>query len=453
VNATYGSNPPGSPARNLRPARQFGKRLQPATITIERNGKLRQFAISPLTLSVLGCALAMFFIGYFAATAYLIFREDLVAALRHRDIAMRERYEDRIAALRTELDRAVSRQLLDQQVIENRLSELLKRQQLLDGNGGSAGKLAKDAQSRGVLVPAPAIEGSAETDSGSNRKNSPQASLGSAGQGFRLTIASLAGGVRESAQGLARQFARSGAGNVAGGDSAELNRSFSSIAERLGEIDSHQRQWVAQLRQAAEIRIEKLEVAVNSLSPSPDAASGTSGRGIGGPFVPNDARAAFEQHVAALDHAFRRIDALAARIDRIPLSAPLAGARITSDFGERADPFFGTSAMHSGIDFAAGSGTPVPAVAAGTVVEASYAGGYGNMVEIDHGNGLSTRYGHLSAIKVKVGDNVTRGQVVAESGSTGRSTGPHLHYEVRRNGIAVDPEGFIRAGRELGVRL
>ena len=102
--------------------------------------------------------------------------------------------------------------------------------------------------------------------------------------------------------------------------------------------------------------------------------------------------------------------------------------------------------MHTGLDFRAASGDPVRATANGKVVSSGWAGGYGRMVEIDHGNGLSTRYGHLSEIGVKVGDPIKIGQVIGAVGSTGRSTGPHLHYETRIDGEAVDPQKFLRAG-------
>ncbi|WEF53117.1 M23 family metallopeptidase [[Pseudomonas] carboxydohydrogena] len=102
--------------------------------------------------------------------------------------------------------------------------------------------------------------------------------------------------------------------------------------------------------------------------------------------------------------------------------------------------------MHTGLDFRASTGDPVRATADGKVTSAGWSGGYGRMVEIDHGNGLATRYGHLSQIDVKVGDVVKIGEVVGEVGSTGRSTGPHLHYETRINGEAVDPQRFLRAG-------
>jgi murein DD-endopeptidase MepM/ murein hydrolase activator NlpD len=114
------------------------------------------------------------------------------------------------------------------------------------------------------------------------------------------------------------------------------------------------------------------------------------------------------------------------------------------------DPFLRSPAMHTGIDFRASYGDPVRATAAGTVVSAGWSGGYGKMVEIDHGNGLITRYGHLSAIDVEEGQSIRTGQTVGRVGSTGRSTGPHLHYETRVDGEAVDPQKFLRAALRIG---
>src|SRR5665213_2668774 len=109
--------------------------------------------------------------------------------------------------------------------------------------------------------------------------------------------------------------------------------------------------------------------------------------------------------------------------------------------------------MHTGLDMRGDIGEPAHATADGKVTIAGRDGGYGNMVEIDHGNGFSTRYGHLSKIDVKVGQNVRIGETIGEIGSTGRSTGPHLHYETRVNGQAVDPQKFLRAGIRLGSAL
>jgi murein DD-endopeptidase MepM/ murein hydrolase activator NlpD len=113
------------------------------------------------------------------------------------------------------------------------------------------------------------------------------------------------------------------------------------------------------------------------------------------------------------------------------------------------DPLVHEAAMHTGIDFRGDVGDPIRATAAGTVTIAGLSGGYGKMIEIDHGNGLATRYGHLSEIDVDVGDSVRSGEIVGKLGSTGRSTGPHLHYEVRVKGEPVDPQKFLDAGDRL----
>jgi murein DD-endopeptidase MepM/ murein hydrolase activator NlpD len=136
----------------------------------------------------------------------------------------------------------------------------------------------------------------------------------------------------------------------------------------------------------------------------------------------------------------------------VPYRKPVIGeVEFTSGFGVRSDPFLGRPAMHTGLDFRAAMGDPVRATANGKVTSAGWAGGYGRMIEIDHGNGLATRYGHLSEIGVKVGDTIKIGQVIGAVGSTGRSTGPHLHYETRIDGEAVDPQKFLRAGVRLSA--
>jgi len=134
----------------------------------------------------------------------------------------------------------------------------------------------------------------------------------------------------------------------------------------------------------------------------------------------------------------------------VPLRKPVDGEiDQSSGFGVRIDPFIGRPAMHTGLDFRGDTGEAIRVTAAGTVVSAGWSGGYGKMVEIDHGNGLATRYGHLSQIDLYVGDKVRIGDIVGRLGSTGRSTGPHLHYETRIDGEAVDPQKFLNAGAKL----
>ena len=175
---------------------------------------------------------------------------------------------------------------------------------------------------------------------------------------------------------------------------------------------------------------------------------------MGGPFVPvklagRRRRRSSASSIGSISPA-PRCDRLNRTLALVPYRKPVIGeVEFTSGFGVRSDPFLGRPAMHTGLDFRAATGDPVRATANGKVVSSGWAGGYGRMVEIDHGNGLSTRYGHLSEINVKVGDVIKIGQVIGAVGSTGRSTGPHLHYETRIDGEAVDPQKFLRAGVRL----
>lgn len=159
----------------------------------------------------------------------------------------------------------------------------------------------------------------------------------------------------------------------------------------------------------------------------------------------------YETQLSDRERQFRVLEDLlvASRLQKEvrPRGWPIDNGWISSAFGERTDPFTGRLMLHQGIDFAGRVGADVRAVAAGIV---SYAGpslGYGNLVEVNHGNGYATRYGHSSTLLVRVGDKVARGQPLATIGSTGRSTGPHVHFEVTYNGEAIDPERYIQAAR------
>jgi len=129
----------------------------------------------------------------------------------------------------------------------------------------------------------------------------------------------------------------------------------------------------------------------------------------------------------------------------IPSILPIAKATFSSAFGVRSDPFAGSAAMHAGIDLASPSGTPIYATADGIVGRSEWFGGYGNMVQLDHGKGISTRYGHMSKIVARAGARIKRGDLIGYVGSTGRSTGNHLHYEVRIDGRAVNPVPFLQS--------
>lgn len=146
---------------------------------------------------------------------------------------------------------------------------------------------------------------------------------------------------------------------------------------------------------------------------------------------------------ASYDEILSALQGKRAVWDHTPSVRPVQYSSITGHYGRRTDPFTGQLAQHRGLDFAARPGTAIRATAAGVVTECTRAGGYGLLIEIDHGYGLVTRYAHCSAIKVKPGDRVSRGDLIGRVGSSGRATGSHVHYEVLKNGIQLDPVNFV----------
>ena len=197
--------------------------------------------------------------------------------------------------------------------------------------------------------------------------------------------------------------------------------------------------------QTAEAIADTLQEAGLPASPDPTA--------MGGPYIAAGSVGPFDARVQELDQALDKLDRIKQQAKALPISNPAPGRSISSTFGIRKDPLLGTPALHSGMDFRAPMGFPAKATAAGVVVKAGWNGGYGRMVEIDHGDGFSTRYAHLSQIDVREGQKVKIGDVIGNVGSSGRSTGPHLHYEVRHNGEAIDPLRFIKVGKKLSQYL
>ena len=164
--------------------------------------------------------------------------------------------------------------------------------------------------------------------------------------------------------------------------------------------------------------------------------------GVGGPLESAQGDPTFKQ----LFTSWKKLDNLQNGAIAVPSDKPVKTAAFTSGYGVRSDPFAGRAAMHAGIDLAGALGTPIYATADGMIADAGWnSGGYGNLIKIDHGRGIETRYGHLSGILVKAGQRVQRGQMIARMGSTGRSTGSHLHYEVRIDGRAVNPIPFMKS--------
>ncbi|HWH17629.1 MAG TPA: M23 family metallopeptidase [Allosphingosinicella sp.] len=170
---------------------------------------------------------------------------------------------------------------------------------------------------------------------------------------------------------------------------------------------------------------------------------------VGGPFEAVEPLKTGDANFKALFTSWKQLDQLEQGTIAIPSLKPVRGANFTSGFGVRSDPFQGRAAMHAGIDLAGPIGTPIYATADGIVGRSEWSGGYGNLVELNHGKGIQTRYGHLSKSLVYPGQRVKRGDQIALMGSTGRSTGSHLHYEVRIDGKAVNPVPFMQSSDYL----
>ncbi|NBB69941.1 MAG: peptidoglycan DD-metalloendopeptidase family protein [Alphaproteobacteria bacterium] len=185
--------------------------------------------------------------------------------------------------------------------------------------------------------------------------------------------------------------------------------------------------------------LDPARLVMGAIAPVPEQA-------VGGPFVALDGDAGEPVPTIDMDRLVDRV------LATVPLASPVVdGHRVTSGFGRRRDPFRGRAAFHRGIDLAAARGTPICAPAAGKVVAVGRRGGYGNLVELDHGNGVVTRYAHLHAYLVKRGDTVAPGERIGLMGRSGRTTGVHLHYEVLVDGRPVDPAGLLAVGRELAL--
>lgn len=236
-----------------------------------------------------------------------------------------------------------------------------------------------------------------------------------------------------------------------------------AYAKELGELQARMMRLDAQSQRLAKLAGEKAKpdttkpdnskpnIKPLGLQPSDTLLSGKGGPLVNArPMTERDLIAAIAALTEAVDARDDSLSSLEAKIlqqsvlkGMLPNSSPVSVAFNSSSYGWRIDPFTGYKAFHEGLDFPANTGTPIYAAADGIVSEADHTPDYGNIVKIEHGSGLETRYAHASKLLVHVGERVVKGQAVAEVGSTGRSTGPHLHYEIRLNGESLDPRKYL----------
>jgi murein DD-endopeptidase MepM/ murein hydrolase activator NlpD len=424
----------------------FGRRKEPHTIIIARGDEIRHFTLRPWVAAVAGSALAAIAVGYLLATSYLVLRDDLIGATTARQARMQQAYEDRISALRGQVDRITSRQLLDQQLMETKVSELIERQTQLNERHGRLGPMLERAENA-VGNPLPTA-GPVPADKPDNRADI----TGSISQVQGYSLASL-----DAADTKPFSLWSTRSDQAQGETSADrADKLFVSINQSLRDIENRQLSHISQLAENAQHNADAIADALEAAGLPVDNTVGQNGVGksdVGGPLIPVNSSTMFESKVKDLDEALDTLDQVKKEALRLPLANPAPGHVVTSAFGVRTDPIIGAAALHSGMDFRAAVGMQAKVTAPGTVVRAGWNGGYGRMVEVDHGDGYATRYAHLSEILVKVGDKLNAGDVVGKTGSSGRSTGPHLHYEVRHNGEAVNPLRFLSAGKKVAQYL
>ncbi|PSJ55001.1 M23 family metallopeptidase [Kumtagia ephedrae] len=409
----------------------FGKRQEPHTVIIARGNSIRHFTVRPWMAALAGSVVAAVTLGYFAATTYLVFRDDLIGAAIARQARMQHAYEDRISALREQVDRITSRQLLDQQLMETKVTELLSRQSRLSERHGRLGPLLEKANAVTVTpdtAPLPGGRPDERADAAGSKPALPALAYAGAAAPFPLRTT-----------------------HVGESPADRADKLFVSINQSLRSIEKEQISRISSLADDAYQTADRIADVLDDAGLPIDVDFGKSA--MGGPLVAIDNAQIFDSKVKELDQALDTLDSVKKRAMRLPIANPAPGRSISSTFGVRKDPFLGTPALHSGMDFRAPIGFPAKATASGVVTHAAWNGGYGRMVEIDHGNGYSTRFAHLSRIRVAEGQTVETGDVVGEVGSSGRSTGPHMHYEIRRNGEAIDPLRFIKVGKKLGQLL
>jgi len=428
-------------AHRLFPHRQFYLRTR---------GAVQFFELSPAFQIIVSIGALFAVVWTLYASVVVVFKEQLISAKDSRYAGMRTAYENQVTEMQKAHDELSGILVLAEERFQNATKDLAVRHrqmtQLLMKKEAMAKRLrevrrrvANMSDYRGPSRMAMSPDGAntlmmqlAEAEPAARRGRVPQANGDSTIRKIQVLLKGQAKNV--------------------------VVQNIALLEERLAVL---QKQQVALLNDvqgsiATEIqtyaRIVKL-AGLPVADPSLDQVS-VSPVGEGGPMRSGPLDLRFEQEFAELEDAFDRLDGITTTLSRVPLVTPILSGlyNLTSNFGNRIDPITGRYANHAGVDLAGNYGTSVLASAGGVVVVAEKHGAYGNMVEINHGYGIRTRYGHLQTILVRPGQAVHFHQKIATVGSTGRSTGPHLHYEVWINGIARDPAKLFDAGRRVYMR-
>ncbi len=429
----YGGRATPARAQSAATVSQHLHRSRGSDYTLVHGG--RQVRIGPVAFWIVVGTLVVMGVWSIATGSYFAFSNDVLTRLIGRQAELQFAYEDRIAELRSQVDRITSRQLLDQEQFEQKLSGLMQRQATLEQRTSA---LSADPMATGSIKPvrlAPPAEAPPKPV-----KVRP----------ISDTVIFVAPPDRE-ARLQSREMPSTATRFAGASNSGGLDGILARVSFALDKVERRQTATLTDMEEQIDTKARRMRSVLADLG----VEVGKGAPGVGGPFVPvkapSSGASAFERQLYRINVGRAQVSQFSHTLITVPVRKPILGdVDMSSPFGMRMDPFMRGPAIHSGIDLRGDKGDPVRVTANGTVVTAGWNGGYGNMIEVDHGNGISTRYGHLSKIDVKVGQHVRIGQTIGEIGSTGRSTGPHLHYETRIDGDAVDPQKFLRAGLRLG---
>ena len=462
-------------------------------IYIRSDGRVQFFTFGPSLQATLA-GLTLIFLGWVAfATVNVIFKDRIIAAKDHRYQQMQTAYENRVADLQSSYDDLNGALVNAEDHFKATADALTAKQNAISGFLNRAGQVQAAVGGRNVanLSSMPAMAHAApaaQNTPGQNMDVEAPADVSDGDDGGSSQLIVMPGPAAPQPRtarpmktgfldGAMKRFAalwhtvgdRIHLAIATPGRARDIPAAYAqhpalrALAEqtaRVARLGRDENVLMARTEGALDQGVGSLRSVMRRTGINPDsfARKLALSEGVGGPDIPLDQvriegisdpkfTHAYLSAAAVLD----QLNGLSAAMDHVPLAMPVSSASFdrTSGFGARVDPFTGRYAFHPGIDFAGPWGSVVHATAPGTVVAAGYRGGYGNMVEIDHGYGIHTRYGHLSAITVQVGAKVGKGGNVGRVGSTGRSTGPHVHYEVWYDDVVKNPNNFIEAGRHV----
>jgi murein DD-endopeptidase MepM/ murein hydrolase activator NlpD len=468
-------------------------------IYIRSEGRVQFFTFGS-TLQATCAGLFLIFLGWVAfASVNVIFKDRIIAAKNHRFQQMQSNYENRVADLELSYDELNNALVSAEDQFkstadelgakEQSVASLLGKKQNVDASLAAVGGSSQTAD-RFSVGPIASVTGSGN-NMASDSLGSEETAAPPSSDGFAISPASPSADSSRHGNGASQLnvmpqpiepqprtarpnqasflddtvsrftellFRPSRRQAIAVPSDAPGLRVLTEQIDRVKQLSDAQTGLLVSLDNTVSNRVADLRRVLDRVGVNSARLEQASDAGMGGPLVPLQsvhvegvADAAFASAYEDAAAHTAELGALFTALRHVPLATPVAGSRfeMTSGFGPRVDPFTRRVAFHTGMDFAGPWGSAVVATAEGVIVWAGPRAGYGNMVEIDHGYGIHTRYGHLEAILVRVGSHVVKGTSIGKLGSTGRSTGPHVHYEVLLADSARDPSKFIEAGRHV----